>query len=205
MADAPGSSRPWGSPLQAQAVDTLDVTMLLSAARSGDRAALERLMPAVYDELRRRAAAVMRRERAEHTLQPTALVHELFLQLAEQTQTGWQDRAHFFAIASRLMRRILVDHARARLADKRGGGLRPAPLDEGLSLSPGRDDDVLRVEDALERLSAEQPELADLVVMRFFGGMSVDEVAAVRGVSRRTIEARWTFVRAWLRRELSAR
>jgi RNA polymerase sigma factor (TIGR02999 family) len=181
-----------------------DVTRLLASVSAGDRAAFESLLPLVYDELRRRAGAMMRREREGHTLQPTALVHETFLQLIHQERVDWRGRAHFFAVASQLMRRILVDHARGRLRRKRGGGDVRVSLDEGLGLSVERDADVVAVDDALRRLAEMDPRQAEIVEMRFFGGLSVEEVAAVLGVSKRTVEAEWTMIKAWLRRELAA-
>ena len=180
-----------------------DVTGLLSAVKAGDRSAVEKLLPIVYDELRRRAASLMRREREGHTLQPTALVHEAFVQLVQQDRVDWQGRAHFFAVAAQLMRRILVDHARGRLRDKRGGGAVRISLDEGLGLSVERDADVVALDDALKSLAAVDARQAELVEMRFFGGLSVEEVAAVLGVSKRTVEAEWTVTKAWLRRELA--
>jgi RNA polymerase sigma factor (TIGR02999 family) len=179
-----------------------DVTSLLSAVSSGDREALHALLPIVYDELRRRAAAFMQRERAGHTLQPTALVHEAFFLLAQQERVDWKGRAHFFGIASQLMRRILVDHARAHACDKRGGDMTRIPIDEEFGMSLGADADVLAVDEALRRLADLHPQHAEIVAMRFFGGMSVEEVAAVMGQPKRTVEAHWTFIRAWLRREL---
>ncbi len=180
-----------------------DVTQLLSKLAAGDRSAAEALVPFVYDELRRRAAGLMRRERAGHTLEPTALVHEAFVQLIHQERVDWQGRAHFFAVASQLMRRILVDHARTRLRAKRGGHATRISLDEGLGLSIERDADVVALDDALARLAEVDPRQADIVVMRFYGGLSVDEVAAVLDLSKRTIEAEWTMIKAWLRRELA--
>jgi RNA polymerase sigma factor (TIGR02999 family) len=180
-----------------------ELTQLLTAASAGDRKALDELLSSVYEELRRRAASMMGRERGEHTLQPTALVHEAFLRLVEVERIDWKGRAHFFAVASQMMRRILVDHARTRLADKRGGGATRVAIDEILGLTAERDADVLMIDEALEKLAAQSPRHADIVSMRFFGGLSVEEVAAVLGTPRRTLEAEWTMIRAWLRRELS--
>ncbi len=180
-----------------------DVTALLASLRAGDRSAVDALLPIVYDELRRRASSLMRAERAGHTLQPTALVHEAFLQLIHQDRVDWQGRAHFFAVASQLMRRILVDHARGRLRQKRGGAAPRISLDEGLGLSVERDADVVAVDDALKRLAELDPRQAEIVEMRFFGGLSVEEAAAVLGVSKRTVEGEWTMIKAWLRRELT--
>lgn len=180
-----------------------DVTRLLADVAAGDRSAAEALLPIVYDELKRRAGMLMQRERAGHTLQPTALVHDAFLQLVQQDRVDWQGRAHFFAVASRIMRRLLVDHARARLRDKRGGGAERISLDEGLGLTIERDADVIALHDALEELAATDPRQAEIVELRFFGGLSVEEVAAVLGVSKRTVEGEWTMSKAWLRRALT--
>ncbi|EYF05149.1 ECF-type sigma factor [Chondromyces apiculatus] len=180
-----------------------DVTLLLTAVSAGDRKAVDALLSVVYDELRRRAASLMRSERGDHTLQPTALVHEAFLQLVQIERIDWQGRAHFFAVASQMMRRILVDHARTRLADKRGAGVTRVPLDNALGLSVERDPDVLALDDALQELAALNPRHAEIVSMRFFGGLSVEEVAAVLGVPKRTLEAEWSLIKAWLRRALT--
>lgn len=182
-----------------------DVTVLLTAAAAGDAEAAEALMPLVYAELRRRAASLMRRERSDHTLQPTALVHEAFLRLVQQDRVDWQGRTHFFATASQFMRRILVDHARGRLRERRGGNdAVRISLDDGLPLSVERDSDVVALDEALERLAVLDPRQADIVVMRFFGGLSVEEVAAHLGQSKRAVEAEWTMIKAWLKRELTA-
>jgi RNA polymerase sigma-70 factor (ECF subfamily) len=180
-----------------------DLTQLLTAASAGDRRALDAALPAVYDELKKRASALMRRERADHTLQPTALVHEAFLHLVDAPRVDWHGRAHFFAVASHMMRRILVDHARAHLADKRGGGKTRVSFEEELSLSVERDADVLMLDDVLQKLASLSPRHAEIVAMRFFGGLSVEEVAAVLDTPKRSLEAEWTLIKAWLRRELS--
>jgi RNA polymerase sigma-70 factor (ECF subfamily) len=179
-----------------------DVTLLLQAASSGDREAVDALLSVVYDELRRRAASLMRSERGDHTLQPTALVHEAFLQLVQIERIDWKGRAHFFAVASQIMRRILVDHARTRLADKRGGATR-VPIDLAIGLSATQDADVLALDEALQKLAALNPRHAEIVAMRFFGGLSVEEVAAVLSTPKRTLEAEWSLIKAWLRRELT--
>lgn len=183
-------------------MESADVTQLLAAIQAGDPDAPAALMPIVYNELRQRAGHLLDRERAGHTLQPTALVHEAFLRLVQQDRVAWQGRAHFCAVASQVMRRILVDHARARRADKRGGALPLIELTDG-QLSPGRPADVLALDDALRRLTELDPRQAEIVAMRFFGGLSVDEVAVVLGLSKRAVEAEWTMVKAWLRKELS--
>ncbi len=180
-----------------------EVTALLAAASDGDGEAADALMPVVYDELHRRAAALMQRESGQHTLQATALVHEAYMVLVRQDRASFNDRAHFFAVAAQMMRRILVDHARARSREKRGQGFVRVVLDEGVALSPQRDQDVLALDDALETLAQFDARQAEIVVMRFFGGLTVAEVAQALGVSKRTVEGEWTMAKAWLRRELS--
>jgi RNA polymerase sigma factor (TIGR02999 family) len=160
-------------------------------------------LPLIYKDLRQHAGYLMQRERAGHTLQPTALVHEAFLRLVQQEHSDWQSRAHFFAIASQVMRRILVDHARAHRSAKRGGGADRISLAEGLGLSVTRDADVLAIDAALTRLAAVDARQAEIVSLRFFGGLSVAEVAKVLDISTRTVEAEWTMIKAWLRRELT--
>lgn len=179
------------------------VTLLLKDAASGDAAAEAALIDAVYDDLRRRAGAMMQREKAGHTLQATALVHETYMRLIRQEHVDWKGRAHFLAMASTLMRRILVDHARKRNAARRGGGMPKLSLDEGLGLTTTNDTDVLELNEALETLGALDARQADIVVMRFFGGLSSRECAAVLGVSTRTVEGDWAVARAWLRRALA--
>jgi RNA polymerase sigma-70 factor (ECF subfamily) len=160
------------------------------------------LVPLVYDELRRVAARYLRRESPGNTLQPTALVHEAFLKLAQQQRVDWQGRTHVLAIGAKAMRRILVDHAKRKRRVKHGGGLKRIELDEATALSPQRDADLLAVDEALEKLAQIDQRQATIVELRFFGGMTVEEVAEALGVSKRTVEAEWTMVRAWLRREL---
>jgi RNA polymerase sigma factor (TIGR02999 family) len=164
---------------------------------------MERLVPLVYNSLRQQASSYLKREPRGHSLQPTALVHEAFLKLAEQRHVNWQGRSHFFAIGAQAMRRILVDHARRKGRAKRGGGRRRISLEEHFVVSPQRDADLLAVDEALDRLAEVDPRQAKIVELRFFGGLSVQEVAEVLGVSKRTVESDWTMVRAWLRRELS--
>jgi RNA polymerase sigma factor (TIGR02999 family) len=183
----------------------LDVTGLLVAWERGDDEALRRVAPLVYDDLRAIAAAKLRNERREHTLQPTALVHEAYLRLSEQRRRQWKERRQFFAVASRLMRHVLVDHARARSAAKRGG---EATLIEVTSLgeipAPPEVFDILPLDEALTRLAALQPRLAKVVELRFFGGLEVEETAALLDCSPRTVKRDWALARAWLVRELSA-
>ncbi len=179
------------------------VTELLRAWSEGDRGALDRLVPLVYAELRRRANAQLARERGHHTLQPTALVHEAFLKLVDQRSARWENRAQFFAVSAQLMRRILVDHARARGAAKRGGAVVRVSLDEAGEPSAAAEPDVLHLHQALERLAELDERQARVVELRYFGGLSIDEAAAVLGVSEITVKRDWAMARAWLFRELS--
>ena len=179
-----------------------DITGMLVAASGGDATAAERLAALVYDELRRRAEALMRRESPGHTVQATMLVHDAYLKLIRQDRASYRDRDHFFAVAAQTMRRLLVDHARGRGRDKRGGGQVKVSLDEGLGLPAGAGADVLAVDEALTRLEALDPQQARIVELRFFGGLTVDAVARELGMSKRAVEAEWTMIAAWLRREL---
>jgi RNA polymerase sigma factor (TIGR02999 family) len=179
------------------------VTALLVAWSKGDERALDALAPLVYDELRRLARSYMRQERPGHTLQSTALVHEAFLRLIDQ-RVQWNSRAHFFGIAAQMMRRILVDHAKAQSAAKRGSGAIRIELDEGLAASPQRDVDLLALDEALERLTKVDPQRSRIVELRFFAGLSNEESAEVLGVSPATIQRQWAGARAWLFHELSA-
>jgi RNA polymerase sigma factor (TIGR02999 family) len=181
--------------------DSPDVTTLLALYREGRRDALEQLVPLVYAELRRVAARALRGERQGHTLQPTALVHEAYVKLLGQ-QTPWQDRAHFLGCAARIMRNLLVDHARARRAEKRGGAGLTVTLGEGLAIEAARDLDVLALHEALEQLAALDARQARVVELRYFGGLSVEETAEVLDVSQATVYAEWAVARAWLRRRL---
>lgn len=178
------------------------VTTLLRAARDGDAQAEAEILPFLYDQLHDRAMAIMRRESPAHTLQPTALVHEAYMRLVGSEMPEWQSRTHFLAVCSNVMRRVLVDHARRRARQKRGGDQSRVSLELGLGLSVTHDADVLALEDVLEELAVLNPRQARIIVMRFFGGMSVEEVAESLGLSRRTIEAEWTLAKAWLRRAL---
>lgn len=169
-------------------------------------AALEQLLPVVYQELRKLAARYLKSERPGQTLQATALVNEAYLRLVDQTRVQWRGRTHFFAVAAQAMRRILVDHARARLRGKRGGGLQRVTFIEGMLPSHGNDhdlDEVLALDEALTKLAELDPRQAQLVEQRFFAGLSVDEAAAELGISKRTAEDDWTHARAWLGRALS--
>jgi RNA polymerase sigma factor (TIGR02999 family) len=178
------------------------VTELLRAWGDGDEAALERLTPLVEAELRRLARSYMRRERHGHTLQTTALVNEAFLRLTEARRVRWQDRAHFLAISARLMRRVLVDHARSRGYQKRGGGAERVSLDEEVVASPGTDVDVVALDRALDALAAVDERKSRVIELRFFGGLSVEESAEVLGVSTDTVKRDWRLAKLWLLREL---
>jgi RNA polymerase sigma factor (TIGR02999 family) len=179
-------------------------TAVLKAISAGDREAVDELMPLVYEDFHRLAESFLRREREGHTLQPTALVNEAFLKLVDQKQVDWKGRTHFLAIGAQAMRRVLVDHARRRRRSKRGGEVQRIALEADLAVSPSREEDVLAVNEALDKLEELDPRQARIVEYRFFGGLNVEEVTEVLGVSKRTVEADWTMVRAWLRRELSA-
>jgi RNA polymerase sigma factor (TIGR02999 family) len=179
-----------------------EVTRLLESWRRGDDQALDRLIPLVYPELRRLAARYLRGERRDHTLEATALVHEAYLRLAGGTTPEWRDRVHFYAVSSRLMRRILVDHARARLAGKRGGGLHRAALDLPELVAHDRAAELVALDDALAALAAFDRRKARVLELRFFGGLSVEEAAAVLGLSTSTVVFETRLARAWLRREM---
>jgi RNA polymerase sigma factor (TIGR02999 family) len=181
-----------------------EITRLLVAWQRGDRPALEKLMPLVYDELHRQAVRFFSRERAGHTLQPTALVNEVYLRLVNQRETGWKNRAQFFGLAAQMMRRILVSHARARHAAKRGGMEQCITLQEGLAVGSRKDMNVLVLDEALKKLEAIDLEKSRMVELRFFTGLSVEETAQVMGMSSRTIKRQWRTARAWLRREIAA-
>jgi RNA polymerase sigma factor (TIGR02999 family) len=182
-----------------------DANALLAAVKDGDRSRVAELVDMVYQDLRRLAQQYMAQEKPGHTLQPTALVHEAFLKLIDQTRVDWRDRTHFFAVGAQAMRRILVNHAKSRGRVKRGGGLRKLPLDKALTVSLENDDEILAVDEALEKLAALDERQAMIVELRFFGGLNVEETAAVLEVSTRTIEREWAACRAWLRRELGDR
>jgi RNA polymerase sigma-70 factor, ECF subfamily len=180
------------------------VSRLVAQSAAGDAAAAAELFPIVYEELRRLAASALRRERTDHTLQPTALVHEAFLRLAETPGASWENRAHFVAVAARVMRRVLVDHARGRNALKRGNGEIRVPLDDVDVPAVGHDVDLVALDDALARLAMLDERQARIVELRFFGGLSVPETAALIGASERTVKRDWQVARAWLTRELSS-
>jgi RNA polymerase sigma factor (TIGR02999 family) len=182
---------------------TKEITQMLFEWSNGRQEVLEELMPLVYDELRRLAAHHLRRERPDHTLQPTALVHEAYLRLVDQTQVRWQSRAHFFGIAARLMRQILVNHALAHRAAKRGGTALRLTLEEAAGLSKEPDVDLVALDEALTRLAALGPEQGRIVELRFFGGLSIEEAAEVLRVSPATVKRGWTLAKAWLHCELT--
>ncbi len=179
-----------------------DITQLLREWANGAPSALDTLTPLVYAELRRLAGSYMRSEAPGHTLQPTALVHEAFLRMVARDAPDCQNRSHFYGVASHLMRQILIDHARTRHAGKRGGGKAHISLEENLVVSPEREADLVALDDALERLSALDPRKTQVVELRFFGGLSVEESAEALKVSEVTVRRDWQFAKAWLVREL---
>jgi RNA polymerase sigma factor (TIGR02999 family) len=182
-----------------------DVTRLLSNWSNGDQAALDQLLPLVYSELRRLASAYLRRERSNHTLQSTALVHEAFMRMVNQQDVQWKNRAHFFAIASQMIRRILVDYARSQHAEKRGSGAVKLALDEAMAVpqAPATDVDLLGLNDALDRLAAMDERQSRIVELRFFAGLSIEETAEVMSLSPASIKREWQTARAWLFREMT--
>ena len=181
-----------------------DVTILLSELTRGNQQAVEQLVPLVYCELKRLANGYMRRERPDHTLQPTALVHEAYLKLVEQRSTNWQSRAHFFGIAAQMMRRILIDHARGHLREKRGGGQRAVPIDDALAFAPEHSLELIKLDESLERLAQLDPRQARIVELRFFGGLSVEQTAEMLGISEKTVKRDWSVAKAWLHGDLKA-
>ena len=181
-----------------------DTTALLLLASRGDSRAVDRLLPVLYDDLHRVAHHLMRGEAPGQTLQTTALLNEAYLRLIDQRRVDWKGRTHFLAIGAQAMRRVLVDHARARQRNKRGGKRQRVELSDDVVLQPGKDDDILAVDEALEKLARVSPRQARLVEMRFFAGLDMAQAAEALGVSKRTAEGDWTHVSAWLRRELSS-
>jgi len=179
------------------------VTQLLVRVQAGDSGALDRLLPLVYDELQRLARRHIRKERRNHTLQSTALVHEAYLRLVGQEPSAWQTRTRFFAVAANLMREILVDHARRHKTAKRGGGAYRVTLDEGLERPPETDLDLVALDEALIALARIDPGKARLVELRFFGGLTIEESAEVLGLSLATVKRHWSLARAWLYREVA--
>ena len=179
-----------------------EVTRILQDWNDESPAAAERLMPLVYDELRRLARSYLQRERSHHSLQATEIVHEAFLRLVDQQTATWQDRAHFFRIAAQTMRRILVDHARSQLAEKRGGEWSKVEFDLAMEVAAPRQIDVIALDDALLDLAKLNPQHSQIVELRFFGGLTIEEVAKSLGVSPRTVQREWRMARAWLQREI---
>ena len=196
--------KPQGGPSSSpEDVDPSELTQMLVAWSEGDHAALEKLTPVVYKELHRLARQYMATERPNHTLQATALVNEAYLRLADWKPMQWQSRAHFFAVSAQLMRRILVDYARTHRGDKRGGGQQAVSLDDIAVVSPAKGADLVALDDALRRLGEIDPRKAQVVELRFFGGLSVDECAAVLKVSPITVLRDWNLAKVWLLRDLS--
>ena len=181
---------------------TRNITHLLKEWGDGDEQALDELTPLVYEELRQQAARYLRRERPNHSLQATALINEAFLRLIDVKDVEWQSRAHFFAIAAKLMRRILVDHARRRDAEKRGGPQFCLTLDEGLAWTNQPDVDLLAIDEALDKLAIIDEQQARVVELRFFSGLTVEETATALGISPKTVKRDWSVARAWLKREI---
>ena len=182
---------------------TTRASRIIADLPSNDQEAARQLFPVLYDSFHDLAARYLASEKPGHTFSPTALVHEAYLKLIEQSRVNWRGKTHFFAVGAQIMRRVLVDHARQRQRMKRGGGRIRIELNEQVALSPQRAADLLAVDEALEKLARVDPRQAAIVELRFFAGMSVAEVAEVLRVSKRTIESEWTAIRAWLRRELS--
>jgi RNA polymerase sigma-70 factor (ECF subfamily) len=177
---------------------TPDITLLLHAAASGDRRDLDTLMTAVYQDMRRLAMSHMDRERRNHTLQPTALVHEAYVKLLDQHRTDWKDRLHFFSIASRIIRRILIDHARSSGAVKRGGSITRISIGDQDIGVPARDVDLLALDEAMAELALLDEQQAHIVELRYFGGCSIEEIAELLGLGKRTVDRKWQSARAWL-------
>jgi RNA polymerase sigma-70 factor (ECF subfamily) len=181
------------------------VTQLLQQWQEGSNDALEALMPLVYKELKRLAGSYLRRERPDHTLQSAALVNEAYLRLVDQTQTRWQNKAHFYGIAAQMMRRVLADHARGHNAAKRGAGMPELELNEAVAQAQARSVDLVDLEEALQKLEKLDPQQGKIVELRFFSGLSIEDTANVLGISPATVKRDWAVARAWLFREVGAR
>lgn len=192
----------WIGAVKVQPNSSGQVTELLVRWRGGDSEALDTLMPLVYDELRRLAQHYLRRERADHTLQSTALVHEAYVRLVGRDSPPWQSRAHFFGIAARLMRQILVEHARAHYAAKRGGHSFKLTLEDAAAISQPANVDLVALDDALQKLAVQDPRQSRIVELRFFAGLTIEDAAEVLAISRATVAREWTIARAWLYREI---
>src|SRR5262245_32878688 len=182
--------------------DSTQINFLLDQYRDGQTEGFEKLMALVYDDLRKLAAWQLQSERPDHTLQPTALVHEVYLKLASQNPVEWQNKAHFFALSAQVMRHILVDHARTRQREKRGGAHTNIPLEYTLNLSSPSDPELIALDEALKALADKDPRKSLIVEMRYFGGLSIEATAEALGVSSTTVRREWTMAKAWLRREL---
>jgi len=180
-----------------------ELTELLRGWSGGDQSALSRIVDLAYPELRKIARRSMSRERSDHTIQATALVHEVYLRLIDIRQVRWQERAQFFAVAAKIMRRILIEHARARGSSKRGGGVRPMNLNEDLMISARFDPQVVRLDEALDQLAKFDSRKAQVVEMRYFGGLTSEEIALVLGISQQSVNRDWNLAKAWLAREMS--
>jgi len=179
-----------------------DVTLLLGELRSGNEDAVAKLVPLLYGELRRMAASYLSRERRNHTLQPTAVVHEAYLRLVDQKAVHWQNRQHFFGVAAQVMRRVLVDYARSHKANKRGGAVPKVSLEEVIVVSKERSAELLALDEALTRLASIDPQQGRIIELRFFGGLTLEETAQVLGISPATVKRDWNVARAWLTREV---
>ena len=180
-----------------------DVTLILDRINNGETSAPDELLPLVYDELRKLANGYLKQERPDHTLQPTALVHEAYIRLTDWENVSWQGRAHFFSVAAQVMRNILVDHARRKKAEMHGGNLQKLALDEAISFSDEREVDLVDLDDALNELANLDERQAKIIELRFFGGLTIDETAHALNVSAMTISRDWNFAKAWLYRRLS--
>jgi len=180
-----------------------EISVILKDWSGGDRASADVLLTLVYDELRKIAGQYLRKERSGHTLQPTALVHEAYMKLIDISDINWQDRAHFFAVSANVMLHILLDHARAKLAEKRGGDVQRIALEDAVSLSNEPDVDVLAVDDALKELAEFDEQQSRIVELRFFGGLTIEETAHVVGISPATVKREWAMAKAWLHRKLT--
>ena len=185
--------------------ESRQITQMLKDWGDGKEEALNRLMPLVYEELRRQASLFLSKERSGHTLQTTALIHEAYIKLIDQTHVNWQNRSHFFAIASQAMRRILVDHARTRHREKRGGAAENLPIEHALHIgTPQKSVDLMALDEALERLAKFDPRQVKIVELRYFSGLSIDETAEIIGVSNATVRNDWNMAKAWLKQEISS-
>ena len=182
-----------------------EITQMLIELTDGNQDVVNRILPHIYDELRRLAGSYLRRERSDHTLQPTALVHEAYMKLIDQKRVRWQNRAHFFGIAAQVMRRILLDHARKHQAEKRGGEIDKLPIEEEiLVVSHDKSAELIALDDALEELAKLDPQKARVVELRYFGGLSIEETAEVTGVSVPTVNRQWRMAKAWLYSQIAA-